>query len=82
MPMVYKSLTKFSVAPKKGPNDRIYYSPRIYLPTKLVNDSRFPFKDGEDLVLRIDGRKLVITKKPRTRDEINRLVQEREKTSQ
>jgi len=79
--MVFKSVTKFSVAPRKGPNDRTYCSPRIYLPTKLVNDSRFPFKDGEDLIVRIDGRKLVINKKPRTRDEMNRLRLEREKSN-
>ena len=79
--MVFKSVTKFSAAPKKGPNDRIYYSPRIYLPTKLVNDSRFPFKDGEDLVVRINGRKLVITKKPRVRNEKMALGAEREDLS-
>ena len=65
--MVFKSETKFSIAPKKGPNNKIYYSPRIYLPTKLVDDSKFPFKDGEDLIVRINGRKLIITKKPKTR---------------
>jgi hypothetical protein len=66
--MVFKSATKFSVSPKKGPNNKTYYSPRIYLPTKLVDDSTFPFKDGEELIVRINGRKLIITKKPKTRN--------------
>jgi len=32
----------------------------IYLQKALVEDSMFPFKLGEQLVIRIDGEKLVI----------------------
>lgn len=32
----------------------------IYLKTDLVNDSNFPFKVGEALVVKIEGKRLVI----------------------
>jgi hypothetical protein len=32
----------------------------IYLRTDIVNDSNFPFKVGEPLILRIEGDKLII----------------------
>jgi len=35
----------------------------IYLKTDLVNDSNFPFRIGEALVIKIEGDKLVIEKK-------------------
>ncbi len=38
----------------------MYRSPRIYLPTKLTDDSSFPFKEGDLLTIRVDGRKLVV----------------------
>ena len=40
----------------------IYRSPRIYLPTKLTDDSSFPFKEGDLLSIRVDGRKLIVQK--------------------
>ena len=40
----------------------VYRSPRIYLPTKLTDDSSFPFKDGDLLSIRVDGRKLIVQK--------------------
>ena len=59
--MVKKIVTKFSVAKKRsGPEGTIYRSPRIYLPTKLTDDSRFPFREDDLLAIRVDGRKLII----------------------
>jgi hypothetical protein len=59
--MVKKILTRFAVAKKTADNgDAVYRSPRIYLPTKLTDDSVFPFKEGDLLVVRVDGRKLVV----------------------
>ena len=34
----------------------------IYLRKELVNDSNFPFKAGELLIIRIEGNRLVIEK--------------------
>ncbi len=59
--MVKKILTRFAVAKKQSRSkDSVYRSPRIYLPTKLTDDSIFPFKEGDILSVRVDGRKLVI----------------------
>jgi len=64
------AVTKFMVAKKRGRRPGSYYaSPRIYLPTKLVSDSAFPFSDGESLVVRIIGRKLVVKKTRRRESE-------------
>ena len=35
----------------------------IYLKTDIVNDSNFPFKVGETLIVRIEGDKLIIERK-------------------
>jgi len=32
----------------------------IYLKTDLVNDSKFPFKVGQTLIVRIEGNRLII----------------------
>ncbi len=59
--MVKKILTRFAVAKKQSRSkDSIYRSPRIYLPTKLTDDSVFPFREGDILSVRVDGRRLVI----------------------
>lgn len=34
----------------------------INLPSDLVNDSAFPFEPNEDLKIKIDGKKLIITR--------------------
>ena len=34
----------------------------VNLPSSLVTDSAFPFKPNEELVARIEGKKLIITK--------------------
>jgi hypothetical protein len=70
--VVKKILTRFAVAKKSAEaGDTIYRSPRIYLPTKLTDDSVFPFKEGDLLLVRVDGRKLVVQrvrKQPGTSD--------------
>ena len=59
--MVKKILTRFAVAKKSATRgDAIYRSPRIYLPTKLTDDSVFPFKEGDLLLVKVDGRRLVV----------------------
>ncbi len=65
--MVKKILTRFAVA-KKAAHSKgsIYRSPRIYLPTKLTDDSSFPFHEGDLLSIKVDGRKLVIQRAPKT----------------
>ncbi len=59
--MVKKIVTKFSIAKKKsGREGNVYRSPRIYLPTKLTDDSRFPFREDDLISIRVDGRRLII----------------------
>ncbi len=61
--LVKKILTRFAVAKKPARSERTQYrSPRIYLPTKLTDDSSFPFKEGDLLTIRVDGRKLIVQK--------------------
>jgi len=65
--LVKKILTKFAVAKKAARLEGMTYrSPRIYLPTKLTDDSSFPFKEGDIIAVKIDGRKLVVQRGPRT----------------
>ena len=61
MQLVKKILTKLAVAKKAAPTgENTYRSPRIYLPTRLTDDSSFPFKEGDLLAVTVDGRQLVI----------------------
>lgn len=34
----------------------------IYVSAKVASDSQFPFKPGDELLIRIDGKKLVVEK--------------------
>jgi hypothetical protein len=64
--LVKKIVTKFAVAKKAARLEGMTYrSPRIYLPTKLTDDSTFPFKEGDVIAVKIDGRKLVVQRAPR-----------------
>lgn len=64
--MVKKIVTKFAVAKKAARlQGMTYRSPRIYLPTKLTDDSTFPFKEGDVIAVKIDGRKLVVQRAPK-----------------
>jgi hypothetical protein len=40
----------------------------IYVPSHLVTDSTFPFGDGEQVLIRIDGDRLVVEKARKKRD--------------
>lgn len=64
--MVKKLLVKLSIVRKKDKHgNAIYRSPRIYLPIKFTDDSSFPFKEGQPLVAKTVGEKLVIEKMPK-----------------
>ena len=66
--MVTQIHTNMAVARKKGKKENVEYrSPRIYLPTKLTDDSSFPFLEGEEVRVRIDGGRLVVEKARRGR---------------
>jgi hypothetical protein len=70
--LVKKIVTRFAVAKKSGGNgDTVYRSPRIYLPTKLTDDSSFPFKEGDILSVKVDGRKVMIQRVRRANDPRN-----------
>ncbi|MBS7622886.1 hypothetical protein KEJ39_04325 [Candidatus Bathyarchaeota archaeon] len=59
--MVKKVLVKLTVVRKKDKHGRaVYRSPRIYLPTKLTDDSAFPFREGQLLVARVLGERLIV----------------------
>jgi len=59
--MVTKILTTISVAKKWAKKSGVVYrSPRIYLPTKLTDDSSFPFLEGDQVAVRVDGDRLVV----------------------
>ncbi len=65
--LVKKILTRFAVAKKPARSEGTQYrSPRIYLPTKLTDDSSFPFKEGDLLTIRVDGRKLIVQRTQRS----------------
>ena len=78
--MVRKIVTRFAVAKKASRTKGIEYrSPRIYLPTKLTDDSSFPFKEGDLLAIRVDGRRLVVQRVPKAKASGNESVPAREK---
>lgn len=56
-----EALARF-VLSKKNVKGKIYFSPRIYLPTKLVSDSSFPFKGDLFVVVKVKDKKLIIQK--------------------
>lgn len=59
--MVMRILTHFAVAKKWGKKEGIVYrSPRIYLPTKLTDDSSFPFLEGDQVSVRVEGERLIV----------------------
>ena len=57
-----EALAKF-VLSKKRVGGKTYFSPRIYIPTKLATDSSFPFRGEEVYVLvKVKGKRLVVQK--------------------
>lgn len=78
--MVRKILTKFAVAKKASRSEgTVYRSPRIYLPTKLTDDSSFPFREGDLLSIKVDGRKLVVQKAQKSQVLLNSAPDSRQK---
>jgi hypothetical protein len=61
-----EAVAKFVLSKRLVKGGKYYSSPRIYLPTKLTEDSSFPFK-GDDIpvFIKIKGRKLIIQKASR-----------------
>ena len=79
-PLVKKVLTRFAVAKKAAGNgDTVYRSPRIYLPTKLTDDSSFPFREGDILSVKVDGRKLMIQRVQRAMSQRGNVGEQRPK---
>ncbi len=61
--MVTQIITHLSVATRKGKDaSTVYRSPRLYLATKLTDDSAFPFRGGDRVIVEIAGDKLVVRK--------------------
>ena len=61
-----EAVAKFILSKRLVKGGKYYTSPRIYLPTKLTQDSSFPFK-GDDIPIyvKIKGRKLIIQRASR-----------------
>jgi len=58
-----EALARFTLTKKRMKTGKNYTSPKIYLPTKLVNDSAFPFKQDDMVVaVKVKGRRLIIQK--------------------
>ncbi|OLD01166.1 hypothetical protein E6H36_04585 [Candidatus Bathyarchaeota archaeon] len=69
--MVRKILTRLAVAKKASSSEgTVYRSPRIYLPTKLTDDSSFPFREGDLLSIKVDGRKLVVQRAQKSQTQL------------
>ncbi len=60
--MVTQIVTHLSVATRPSKRNGLYRSPRLYLPTKLTDDSAFPFKEKEKVVVRVVGERVVVEK--------------------
>jgi len=61
--MVKQIVTKIAVVTKMGRRrGSIYRSPRIYLPTKLTDDSMFPFSGGERVKVEVVKDRLVVSR--------------------
>lgn len=61
-----ETIAKFVLSKRLVKSGKYYTSPRIYLPTKLTQDSSFPFK-GDDIpvFVKIKGKKLIIQRASR-----------------
>jgi len=58
--MVKTALSKMYIAKRKAVNGRIYDAYFVYFPSKLINDSAFPFKPSERLQLTVEGKRLIV----------------------
>ena len=63
VPVVSYTQTKlYKVESKSTTTGRPTYRHTIFLEKAFVEDSLFPFKPGDNLIVKIDGDKLVITR--------------------
>ncbi|MGB9623080.1 MAG: hypothetical protein ACPL07_04465 [Candidatus Bathyarchaeia archaeon] len=58
--MVKTTLSKMYVVKRKAVNGRSYAAYFLYLPSKLTNDSAFPFKPSERVRLTVKGRQMIV----------------------
>ncbi len=67
--MVQVATSKLYVLRRRTPKKKEYITYFLYLPSKLINDSTFPFTEGERVRIKIVGHDLFVEKltKPRKR---------------
>ena len=58
--MVKTTLSKMYVVKRKAINGRSYAAYFLYLPSKLTNDSAFPFRPSERVRLSVEGKKMIV----------------------
>jgi hypothetical protein len=58
----YTKTKLYKVESKSTTTGRLTYRHTIFLEKAFVEDSLFPFKPGDNLIVKIDGDKLVITR--------------------
>jgi len=59
-------VARFKLSKRLAKGGKQYTSPRIYLPTQLVQDSSFPFKgDSIPVYVKVKGRKLIVQRASR-----------------
>jgi len=50
------------------------YRHSMNLPSKLVNDSAFPFKINEELIIKIKGKKLIIEREENDKKSLKKIT--------
>ncbi len=59
--MVTESVVKFSIKPRPDyRSKKTYPKALITIPQELIRDPAFPFKDDQRLLIRIEGRRLIL----------------------
>jgi len=65
--LVRKVTSKLYVLKRRTDRGKTYSTFFLYLPSKLINDSTFPLKEGERITIRIKGKSLVADPIPKKR---------------
>ena len=60
--MVQIAMSKLYVLRRKTPKKKEYTTYFLYLPSKLINDSTFPFGESEKVRIKIVGNNLLVEK--------------------
>ena len=50
------------ISSKAKAKGHIYKRLLIYLPSSIINDSAFPFREGDKVKIRVKGKKMIIEK--------------------